>query len=56
MENTDDNWVNNECGDFMWDDALKVEDEKLATVHANGKKELPLDATIAITLEKIIEL
>lgn len=23
MEPTNEEWVNNECGDFMWDDALK---------------------------------
>jgi hypothetical protein len=39
METTSEEWVNNECGDFMWDDALKQLEVKLsAKTHLQRSK------------------
>ena len=56
MENTDESWVNNECGDFMWDDALKSSELKVQVIATDDKIKSTTEKQPAPSLEKIIVL
>jgi hypothetical protein len=43
METTNEDWVNNECGDFMWDEALKSADTKIGILNELEKNNLAGD-------------
>jgi hypothetical protein len=38
METTTEDWVNNECGDFMWDEALQSAESKINLLKDQEKK------------------
>ena len=43
METTNEDWVNNECGDFMWDEALKSSDIKIRISNESEKNKVAGD-------------
>ena len=51
METTEDNWVNNEWGDFMWDDALKNLEVKALPLETD-KEMKQTETEVALNLER----